>query len=331
MNGARAGVLAVAMLTLGATSCGGKPPPVAAKSTIAEPRWQDVVDTIPELLVIVRPKALRGDRVYGPLLERAIAAARDRSRVVAATTTLQTMEDAEEVVLGWRPDTHEQVGETLTVERGVRADVDPAKLVQDDGRAIWSPGPPGPTPELVCEQDEQGHPVGASLFELPGRTWVVVTGGARTRARDAFAHPAQRPPLQLGEPDALAIVRVDGPAVVAHIPVLQDRGDLAAVGRHLRSLTVVLPPGGQGAIRFTFTYEDEEFAAFAEVALRAVPSAFATSNAVRPEWAWLKDAKVERPDKRVVMTAPLPPALIAGLLDAGSMPMNLGAPTTPGR
>src|SRR5208283_1593137 len=116
-------------------------------------------------------------------------------------------------------------------------------------------GPSGPTRELVRERDEHGATVGASLFELPGRTWVVVTGGARSRARDAFAHPAQRPPLQLADPDSLAIVRVDGPSVVAHIPVLQDRGDLAAVGRHLRSLTVVLPPGGEGAIRFTFTYE----------------------------------------------------------------------------
>lgn len=326
----RAAALALALLSLGATSCGGKPPPVAAKTTIAEPRWQDVIDTIPELLVIVRPKALRQDRVFGPLLERAIAAARERSRVVAATTTLQAMEDADEVVLGWRPDTHEQVGETLSVERGVRADIDPAKLVQDDGHAIWSPGPPGPTPELVCEQDEQGHQVDASLFELPGRTWVVVTGAARVRARAAFAHPEQRPPLQLGDPDALALMRVDGPSVVAHVPTLQDRGDLAAVGRHLRSLMMVLPPGSEGAVRFTFTYDDEEFAAFAEVALRAVPSAFANSTAVRPEWAWLKDAKVERPDKRVVMTAPLPPGLIAGLLNAGSMPVGLGTPTPPG-
>ena len=45
---------------------------------------------------------------------------------------------------------------------------------------------------LVHEGDEQGEPVRASLFELPGRTWVIASGAARARARDTFLRPRAR-------------------------------------------------------------------------------------------------------------------------------------------
>ena len=322
MKGLRASAVIVA-LSFGGSACGSPPQARATHAAIAEPRWQDVIDTIPELLVVVRPKALRDDRVYGPLLKRAIEAARERSRIVAATQTLETIEDAEEVVIGARPDTRELAGEFLFVERGVRADVDPAKLVGDDGQPLWAPGPGGPTRELVRERDEKGHPVDASLFELPGRTWVVVTGAARTRARDAFAQPAQRPPLQL-DPDALVLVRLDGPSLVSHVRGLQDLGTFAAVGRRLRSVTLTLPPGGEGVVKATLGYADEDAAAFAEVALREIVAAVTRSKSEK--MAWLGTAKGERPDKRVVVTAPLPPQLIAGLLSAGSAPLDVDVP-----
>jgi hypothetical protein len=310
-------------LALGSAACGSAPPPHTTRTDVAEPRWQDVIDTTPELLVVVRPKALREDRVYGPLLRRAVDAARLRSKVVAATQTLETIEDAEEVVIGARPDTRERAGEFLFVERGVRADVDPGKLVDDGGQPLWTPGPSGPTRELVRERDEHGATVDASLFELPGRTWVVVTGAARARARDAFAHPVQRPPFQL-DASALALVRIDGPSLVARVRGLQDLGAFAAVGRRLRSVMLVLPPGGEGAVKATLAYSDEDAAALAEVTLRQVVAAVGRTKTER--MAWLGAAKVERPDTRVVVTAPLPPQLVAGLLNAGSAPVELDVP-----
>jgi hypothetical protein len=322
VRGPRAWALAGAFALAG-TACGGAPAPRVTRTEIAEPRWQDVIDTMPELLVVVRPKALRDDRVYGPLLQRAVDAARLRSKVVAATQTLETIEDADEVVIGARPDTRQQAGEFLFVERGVRADVDPGKLVDDGGQPLWTPGPSGPTRELVRERDEHGATVDASLFELPGRTWVVVTGAARARARDAFAHPAQRPPFQL-DATALALVRIDGPSLVAHVRGLQDLGAFAAVGRRLRSVMLVLPPGGDGAVKATLAYADDDAAAFAEVTLRQVVAAVGRAKTER--MAWLGAAKVERPDTRVVVTAPLPPQLVAGLLNAGSAPVELDVP-----
>ncbi len=315
-----------AVFALASTACGSPPAAPPPQVAAAEPRWQDVIDTMPELLVVVRPQALREDRVFGPLLKRAIAAARQNSKVVDATQTLETLEDAEEVVVGWRPETHERQGEMLFVERGVRADVNPGKLVDDGGQPLWSPGPPGATRELVRERDEHGASVDASLFEMPGRTWLVVTGPARARARDALAHPAQRPPLQL-DPAALALVRFDGPLLVAHIPLFQERGSLGVVGRRLKSVMLVLPPGNEGAVKAVFTYADDDAAALSEVAFRGFSAEIARRKIDR--LAWLAAAKVERPDRRVIVTAPLPPQFVASLLYAGSAPMDLDVPPTP--
>jgi hypothetical protein len=315
-------------LVLASVGCGGPPPPPPERAAVAEARWQDVIDVMPELLVVVRPKMLRDDRVFGPLLKRAIGAARQHSKVVDATQTLETIEDAEEVVVGWRPDTHERPGEFLFVERGVRADVDPGKLVDDGGQPLWAPGPGGPVPELVRERDEQGATLDASLFEMPGRTWLVVTGPARARARDALAHPVQRPALQL-DPSALALVRFDGPLLVAHVPLFQERGSLGVVGRRLKSATLMLPPGNEGAVKVVFAYADEDAAAFSEIGIRQFAAEIAARKIER--LAWLGAAQVTRPDTRVVVTAPLPPQFVASMLYAGSAPMDLDVPPPPPR
>jgi hypothetical protein len=309
----------------GVAACGSKAPPPPAAAIAAEPHWQDVFDTTPELLVVVRPKALTGDRIYGALLRRAIATAREKSSVVAATRFADAVEDADEVVVGFRPDTPDHAGEIVLIARGVRADVDPAKLVDSEGHGLWTPGPSGAARELVCEQDAHGHPLGASLFELPGRTWVIATGAARQRARDAFAHPFARPPMDL-DPSALAIVRIDGPSLVARVAFLQEYGSFAAAGRHLKSVTFSLPPGGEGSVKGTLAYADEDAAALAEVSIREHVDAVARLQ--KPEsLTWLGSAKVERPDTRVVMTAPLPPKIVDALLSAGgtSLPAVQGS------
>ncbi len=315
-------VASLLLALVGTTACAGKPPPPPTQAALAEPHWQDVFDTTPELLVVLRPKALTQDRVYGTLLRRAIATARERSSVVAATRFADAIEDADEVVAGLRPDTPDHAAEMVLVARGVRADVDPVKLVDSEGHGLWTPGPSGAARELVCEQDAHGHAVGASLFELPGRTWVIATGAARQRARDAFAHPFARPPMEL-DPSALAIVRIDGPSLVARVPFLQEYGGLAAAGRRLKSLTFTLAPGAEGTVKATLAYADEDAAAFAQVSIQEHVDAVARLH--KPEsLLWLSLAKVERPDTRVVMTAPLPPKLIDAFLSAGgtSLPVQ---------
>lgn len=320
MNG-RALALLACLAAPALPACGGGPPPRPVQSAYAEPHWQDVFETMPELLVVVRAKAARQDRVYGPLVRRAFELGRDRSVAVASTRVLDAMGDAEEVVIGVRPDTVDGPGELVLVARGVPADVDPGKLVDADGTALWVPGPSGPVRELVRERDEHGHPVAASLFELPGRTWVIAQGDARARAREAFAHPFNRPAMVL-DPQAVAIVRIDGPSLVKQVRALQDLGGLAAVGHHLRSVTFVLPPGTERAVRATFAYAGDDDAAFAEVAAReAVGAAARAGN--KPAWLpWLAAATVERAPKTIVLAAPLPPQLVDGLLHAGSAPLE---------
>jgi hypothetical protein len=307
---------AAAALALVDVACGGAPPPPPAAIDHSEPRWQDVFDTMPELLVVLRPRALRQDKVYGPLLRRAIEVTRQQSRIVAAGGALDSLVDAGELIVGMRPDAPDRPGELVLVERSVPGDVDPAAIVDDDGRSLWAPGPAGRVRELVRERDEHGHPVGASLFELPGRTWVIAAGDARARAREAFAHPFGRPPLDL-DASALAVVRVDGPSLVARWPLLQDLGGLASLGRHLRSVTLALPPGVEGSLTATLAYADEDSAALAEVTSREVLGALKRRGP--GPLAWLVPTRVARPDKKVILTVPLPPSLVDALIHAGGV------------
>jgi hypothetical protein len=232
------------------------------------------------------------------------------------------MEDADEVVVGIRPDREAggDAAEIVMVVEGVRAEIDPSKLVDADGRALWAPGPSGRVRELVRERDEHGLPLDASLFELPGRTWVIASGRARARSRDAFAHPFGRPALEL-DPDALAIVRIDGPSLVARFRALQNLGALAAIGRKLQSLTVRLPPGEGGAVELSLGYGDEDAAAFAEVRAREVVDVVARKKPDR--LGWLARAKVDRAGGHVLLTVPLPPQLVDGLLHAGSATLDV--------
>jgi hypothetical protein len=353
-------VLAAISAAIGpALACGGNAPPPTSRATAArEPRWQDVFDATPELVGVVFPRALRADRVYGPLLRRVIEVVQEHSRVMSEARVLGALEGADEVIVGVRPEPSEgrvraltpdappsaaPTGEMLIVLRGAPADVDPQNLVDPEGRATWTQGPPGSVRELVCEDVAAGtrtaDAVPASLFELPGRTWVIATGEARGRARAAFAHPLGRPALRFEPHDgaSLAVLRIDGPSIVGRVRALQPHGAFAAVGRNLESVTAELlasadlgetsaeAPGVSADagprtdvnrnVRASLTYGDEDAAAFAEVALREVLAAIARN---KPQnLAWLADATVARPGKQVVVTAPIPPRFIGALLHLG--------------
>jgi hypothetical protein len=319
-------LLVALCLTAGAAgACGGAPPPPPKEEAPAEARWEDAFDTLPELLVVVRAKAAREDRIYGPLLHRALVLAREQNKAVGATSALEAMSDAQELVLSWRPDTIDGPGEQVVVASGVRADVDPATLVDDGGQPLWAAGPSGRVRELVRDRDEHGHPVGASLFELPGRTWVIAQGPARERARQAFAHPFGRPPIIDIDPQALAFVRIDGPSLVTRARPLQDLGGLAAVGHHLRSILFSLRPGAEHTVAATLAYADDDAAGTAEVALQEVVGAVRRTH--RPATlAWLASAQLQHGVKTVAVTAPLPAQLLEALLHAGSAPLDLEVP-----
>jgi hypothetical protein len=323
MKVARAFLAAALVALAAATSagCGGAPNRSTVTAPRAEAHWQDIFETTPEVFAVLHPKDLGGDKVFGPLLRRALDVARDRSRLVAATRILEVMQNADEVIFGVRPSEREgdEPSEEVIVIRGVPGSADPAKIVDADGHPLWTPGPMGAVRELVRDRDEHGHPIAASLFEMEGLTWVIATSDARARAREVFAHPLGRPEMTLGQ-GALAMIRIDGPSLVKRIRALQPLGGLAAVGRKLGSLTVTLPPGSEENVQLTLAYDDEDAAAFSQV---AVQQAIEVIGRKRPEnLAWMASAKVDRPDKRVLLSLPLPPRLIDGLLKAGSAPID---------
>jgi hypothetical protein len=327
-----------------------------------EPRWQDVLNPIPDVLIVLRPVALRRDDVYGPLLRRVLDLARRRRQLVTATRTIDVIESTEEMMLAVREERgHHEDGlglapltgvtsdpgnrrDFVVVLRGVRQDLDPASLVDDDGSPLWAPGPPGRVRELV-------HPAAAdgasetSLFELSGRTWVVASGPARARTRDTFDGVTDRDMTQApGPPDAerrgtsrgtspvvglnldpaaLVWARLSGPTLVAHVGVLRPPALLAPVGQDLAAVTVALAPGTDAVLRATFAYKGERAAAAAEATLR---QAFrAISERKLPcdcrggceetcKYAWLGASAVARGARTVVVTAPLPKALVAALV-----------------
>jgi hypothetical protein len=309
-------------------SCGGARSPIAARATpMLDPQWQDVFDSPPMILVAVRPDALRRDTVYGPLLRRVLDLARERTRIVTATRMIDAIVGADEVLVGLDSDGPEPTGDgdLVVVVIGVRADVDPAEIVDGDGHPQWSPGPSGQVRELVRQRDEPGPPIEASLFELPGRTWVIASGPERDRVRDVFARPRGRKDPVALDPDALAVLRMDGRSLVSRVPVLRPPSALSAVGRAMRSLTLELTARTTTPVRAILDYATPDEASAAELAVRT------TIDAIRrekpPRLGWLSEATVDRGDAgtRVTVAVALPAAIMAGLLGRSGVPNESGA------
>jgi hypothetical protein len=368
LNARARALAALAVLSataLAACTTPGAPAPAPARST--ELRWQTLFSPAPDLLIVLRPQAVRRDEAYGPVIRRAIELAREHSRLVAETGALQAMEDAEEVIIGAREVRVRETDETgeldethaprearesretdfVVVVRGVSADVDPANVVGETGHPLWVPGPNGPAAgvrELVrappALTDAQGgsdvaadEASKASLFELPGRTWVIATGLARARARDAFSRSAPGPRVDVdtdGDDSALAMVRLSGPALVARVRVLRPPALLAPLGRGLSAVTVLLPRTrgrGDAEIRASFAYEDERAVAPAEATAREALNALnalrapgkdgdasgesrksegkSTSGRDATDYGWLRPAAVRSSRCCVVLTVPL--------------------------
>ena len=314
-----------AFLVLALGACGGTAarPPSAGARAVLEPQWQDALDADPKLLLTLHPKVLLKDDVYGPLLRRALDLARQRSHAVASTRLVEAVEESDEVIAGVlgeeRPtpqpsaSTTESEREVLpgqdpivAVLRGMPAELDPAKLVDADGNLLWAPGPSGPVRELVHEVDKGGSPNPASLFELPGRTWVIVSGPARARVREAFTRPTGHAPPPI-DAEALATLRIDGPALVARARPL-SAGGLAAIGRQLQSVALVLLPGATREIQAVLQYTSAEASAGAARKLTQVKQVLSMGNS--PALAWMGSVAVEATQSAVVLKASVPPEIL---------------------
>jgi hypothetical protein len=321
--------------------------PANEPSHAAQPQWQDAIDPAPKLLLMFRPKALRADQVYGPLLRRVLELARQR-HATSGALVLDAIEDADQVIVqldGDLPTSAEQaeptVHELVLVLLGTRADIDPAKLVGPDGDLLWSAGPNGAVTELVHEKDHDGTPNPSSLFELSNRTWVVASGPARERCREAFARPLLHAPPSFAS-DALATLRIDGPSLVERVSLIGPSGPLAPLGHGLSSVVLEvlaaadLPPEGaprkadripERDMRARITYSDARAAGQAATTLRGISAAL--GRAKPAGLGWLGDVKITEEGSSAVLTSPVPTQVLGGILRAGwsaGRPQPNGAP-----
>ena len=179
--------------------------------------------------------------------------AREQSRVVAATRALDAMEDAEEVIVGVRPDARRATRRVKSSSScaACRADVDPAKLVDADGRALGPPGPSGRVRELVRSDGRsprrrapRSPPRSSSSRGAPGSS----PPAARARARGPRSRtPAQARPALRGStrardgrsPSCASTVRPSSRASGR----CSRLGGLAALGRRLQAVTLELAAG----------------------------------------------------------------------------------------
>lgn len=297
--------------------------PPAAPSATTEPRWESVLDPIPDMLLVVRPRALLRDALYGPLLRRVVELARQRSSVVAAASALATLENADEVLVG----AHDlRTADFVVVVRGVPADVDPSTLVDEQRRPLWTTSTSGPLHELTrtpSKSDEDDRsPVEASLFELPGRTWVIASGSECARTRKILSRPSAPSVPQAGQspldarladsdPQAIASLRLAGPALVARFPALRPPGLLAPVGRELSTVTVLLLGEPDPRLRATFSYNRGTAPMSAEATLRETVAAL--SRAKPQTFTWLQTATVQSSRCCASLTLPLPPQVLGVL------------------
>jgi hypothetical protein len=322
---------ALVALGLSMASCASPPAPHSKPATpvaavtpepAIDPRWEDALLGEPGLLAAWQPRALLRDPVYGPLLRRLYALAVERNPAVASAHSMEAIESSDTILVAMPvmdPDSDARPygnDDVVVVLRGVRADLDPARIVGDDGKPVWQPtSDRARIPEYVREEGAHG----SSLFVLPRRTWVVANGPARTRAREAFAvgHSGPRTVVPELPPDALLAIRLNGPALVARVRQLRGGGPLRPVGRDLDALTLALPPGNEGTIVAHLTYANQDAAVASETVLRDVLAALRRSRS--PRLRWIGEARLERTASKVTAHGQLPPALLDYLVQAAQL------------
>lgn len=302
------------VLSASVASCGpGDKGPASAVKRETAPQWQDVFDGTPELYAVVRPQAIKRDAVYGSLFKSVLHMAQARSEM-RGVTTLEALEGSDEIVLGIRRDA--QGEDAALIFRGVPANLDPAKMTDATGHAVFRlVDARARVPEFEWLERKNGDK--GSVFVLPDRTWVGTIGDARGRARQAFASPFGRPAPRT-DAAALATVRFDA-ATFLLTPRFAKSPVVGPLTRKLRALTVALMPG-KGGVVATLQYEDEDASAWAEMHVKRVLEELA---AARPALAWLKDAKVGHEGNGVVVKVAIPPRLLEDLPKATGGDLSL--------
>lgn len=308
----RSALIAAVLLAVTAASaiaCGpAAPPPVATrKETVA--RWPDVFEGTPDIYGVVRPQALKRDGLYGSFwtsLMR-VASARGFTR---GTTMVETAEGADEIIVGIN-----KGDDAAIVLRGVPASIEPQKVADAEGHPLFrAVNDRAKVAEYEIVETRKQSPGAGALFVLPDRTWVGALGEARSRARQAFATPLNRPTPRV-DADALVAVRFAGP--VTH---LFDRHPVWGVlTKKLVSATFTLKPA-KGGLVISLAYEEADVVARAEMHAKGIVEDLAKD---KERFGWLKDADVRYEGNAVLIRVAIPPRLLEELPNASGRDFGL--------
>lgn len=302
-------LVALALLSVLAAAplaCGGEPAPVAPKRAEPTASWADVFDGTPDLYVVLRPRALKGDPLYGTFFKSLMRAAQARG-LARGDTMVGAVEGADELIVGLNKNL-----DAALVLRGVPASLDPQKVTDAEGQPLFRLTTDRATILEYELLDRRAARMGG-LFVLPERTWAFAIGDARARARAAFARPQNRPKPEV-DPEALAVVRVSGGLVRA----IERHPTYSVLTKKLLSATFALKPG-KGGVVLALVYEEAGATAWAEMHAKRIVEELAkdTKN------AWLKEAKVAYEGNTVSVRVAVPPRLLEELPNASGADLGL--------
>jgi hypothetical protein len=310
---------AISILSLGVLlACA--PPPKAPPAATSNAWFAILVDDTSDWQVKLRPRDLAQDPVFGPVLRRAereAAAAIAQARL--GETTLQALEQSEAILFAVR---RAKPLDAVLIVGGVPASTSPDAMVDDHGRPLWHHvDAPGRSIQEYTSVNSGGPDAPPTrLVALPGRTWIVATGGAVDRMATALSIPSPAP----YRPDAptdgrdLAEILVVGELLA---PLKSSRGELLQpLLAPLTQVSLRVDGGHAPAAHLLLTYRDEPAALHAEDFLQTLKTVFATKY---PKFQGLIDAaKVTRHGREITVDSAIPGGLVHMLLEAGRAPRS---------
>lgn len=286
------------------SACGGEPAAPVKKET--GPDWGDVWSSTPEIYAVIRPQALKNDRVFGSFWRSLVRAAQARG-IARGATMVEAVEGAQEIIVGLNK------GEAALVLRGVPARLDPATVHGDDNKPLFrlASDERKKVQEYVANDPKLAD---GAVFVLPDRTWVGVLGAGRDRARAAFVAPEHRPHVEVTA-SALAVVRLSG----GFLRLFERHRLLGPLTKKLTTVTFELEPGNGGAV-IALAYSESDATAYGEMQAKKIASELAAEGKDR---AWLKDAKIKYEGDVVYVRLALPPRLLDELPNASGSDLGI--------
>lgn len=268
----------------------------APKKKEPEPSWTDLFVATPDIYVVMRPQALKKDQVYGNFWKALVRAAEARG-IARGTTMLEAVSGAKQIIIGVNS------SDATVVLEGVPASIDPTSVQDAQGHPLFK-APNDTRPKVLAYAVTDAQLANqAALFVLPDRTWVGTIGGARDRARQAFASPTGTPEPSVSS-TALLSLRLQG----QFLSLFQRNPTVAPLYKKLETVTIELQPGSGGVV-VALAYSEADATAYGEMQAKKIANDLSNDK----DRKWLKDAKVQYEGNVVYVHVDVPARLLEEL------------------